>query len=211
MIIRVPAEIKTWGDAVRCESLGFCHRQSTVIGPVGITGNNVCLTIYHWQMDFSVLRQCFSSGTAPDSHTQYKARPSQNWPKITTYDHVYQIFITFCTWFRRGVLCDQGFRHCCPINCHICLIIYIQMGQIVPLNNHATIITNQQRQRRILPPDMLQDLLTPHWPVRIEFHPQKCILNSLSLGRYGCNFECVNFKFSMGIDILCFQVNITNW
>ena len=56
-----------------------------------------------------MLRQCFSSGTAADSHTPYKARPSENWPKITTYDHVHQIFITSCTWFRRGVLCDRGF------------------------------------------------------------------------------------------------------
>ena len=48
-----------------------------------------------------MLRQCFSSGTAADGHTPYKARPSQNWPKITTYDHVQQIFITSCTWFRR--------------------------------------------------------------------------------------------------------------
>ena len=67
-------------------------------------------------MDFSaywtwlaVLRQCFSSGTGADSHTPYKARPSQNLLKITTYDHVYQIFITSCRWFRRGVLCDWGF------------------------------------------------------------------------------------------------------
>ena len=56
-----------------------------------------------------MLRQCFSSGTAADGHTPYKARPSQNWQKITTYDHVHQIFITSCTWFRRGVLCDRGF------------------------------------------------------------------------------------------------------
>ena len=56
----------------------------------------------------AVLRQCFSSGTAADGHTPYKARPIQNWPKITTYDHVHQIFMTSCTWFRRGVLCDRG-------------------------------------------------------------------------------------------------------
>ena len=56
-----------------------------------------------------MLRQCFSSGTAADGHTPYKARSSQNWPKITTYDHVHQIFITSCTWFRGGVLCDRGF------------------------------------------------------------------------------------------------------
>ena len=39
-------------------------------------------------------RQCFSSGTAADGHTPSKTRPSQNWPKITTYDHVHRIFIT---------------------------------------------------------------------------------------------------------------------
>ena len=110
--IRVPAVIKTWGDAVRRESLGVCHGQSTIIGRevrVGITGNSVCLAAYHWQMDFSVLRQCFNSGTAADGHTPYKARPSQNWPKITTYDHVRQIFRTSCTWFRRGASHEWGF------------------------------------------------------------------------------------------------------
>ena len=55
-----------------------------------------------------MLRQCFGSGTAADGHTPYKARPSRNWPKITTYDHVHQIFITSCAWFRRGGLCDRG-------------------------------------------------------------------------------------------------------
>ena len=29
---------------------------------------------------------------------------AKNWPKVTTYDRVHQIFIAFCTWFRRGVL-----------------------------------------------------------------------------------------------------------
>ena len=102
VIIRVPAVIKTWGDAVRRESWGVCHGESTVIRQV----------LRHWQMDFSaywtllaMLRQCFSSGTAANGHTSYKARPSQNWPTITTYDHVQQ---TFCTRFRRGVLCDRG-------------------------------------------------------------------------------------------------------
>ena len=57
-----------------------------------------------------MLKQCFSSGTATNGHTQYEARPSQNWPKITTYDHVPQIFVTSCTWLRRGVLCDRGLR-----------------------------------------------------------------------------------------------------
>ena len=71
--------------ALRRESLGVCHGQSTVIGRVlrvDITENNVCLAAYYWQTDFSVLRQCSSSGTASDSHTPYKARPSQNWPKL---------------------------------------------------------------------------------------------------------------------------------
>ena len=75
---------------------------------VGITGNSVCLAAYHWQMDFCMLRQCFSSRTAGDGHTPYKARPSQKLTKITTCDHVHQIFITSCTWFRRGVLSDRG-------------------------------------------------------------------------------------------------------
>ena len=124
VIIRVPTVIKTWGDAIRRESLGVRLGQSTVIARVlrvGITGNSVCLAAYHRQMDFSVLRQslgsaqavlrqCFRSGTAADGHTPYKARPSQNWPKITTYDHVHQIFITSCAWFRRGVLYDRGFN-----------------------------------------------------------------------------------------------------
>ena len=67
VIIRVPAVIKTWGDTVRRESLGVSHRQSTVIGwvlRIGITGISVCLAASHWQMDFSVLRQYFSSASA---------------------------------------------------------------------------------------------------------------------------------------------------
>ena len=89
VIIRVPAVIKTWGDAVRCESLGICHGQSTVIGrvlPVGITGNSVYLADYHWQIYFSMLRQCLGSASAveqpPTAIPRHKARPSQNWPKI---------------------------------------------------------------------------------------------------------------------------------
>ena len=64
VIIRVSAVIKTWGDAVRRESLGVCHEQSTVIGRVlrvGITGNSVFLAAYHWQMDFSMFRQSIGS------------------------------------------------------------------------------------------------------------------------------------------------------
>ena len=115
VIIRVPAVIKTWGDAVRRESLGNSHGQSTVIGRmlrVGITGNSVCLAACHWRIYFSVLRQCLGSASAveqpPTAIPRHKARPSQNWPKITTYDHVHKIFINSCTWFRRGVLCDRG-------------------------------------------------------------------------------------------------------
>ena len=47
--------IKTWGDAVRRESLGVRLGQSTVVGRVlrvGIMGNSVRLAAYHWQMDF---------------------------------------------------------------------------------------------------------------------------------------------------------------
>ena len=50
VIIRVPAVIKTWRVAVRRESLGVCHGQSTVIAwvlRVDITGNSVCLAAYH--------------------------------------------------------------------------------------------------------------------------------------------------------------------
>ena len=50
VIIRVLVVIKTWGDAVRPESLGVCLGQSTVIGRVlrvDITGNSVCLAAYH--------------------------------------------------------------------------------------------------------------------------------------------------------------------
>ena len=50
VIIHVPAVIKTWEDAVRRESLGTCHRRSTVIGRVlrvGIAGNSMCLAAYH--------------------------------------------------------------------------------------------------------------------------------------------------------------------
>ena len=108
---------KTWQDAVRRESLGVCHGQSTVIGRVVrvvITGNSVCLAAYHWQMDFPVLRQCLGGASAVEQPTtvipRTKHGEAQTWPKITTYDHVHQICITFCTWFRRWVLCDRGFK-----------------------------------------------------------------------------------------------------
>ena len=77
-----------------------------------------------------MLRQCFSSGTAANGHTPYKARPSQNWPKITTYDHVHQIFITSCTWFRRGVLCDRGFRDKAGILTHWGWVTHLCIGNL---------------------------------------------------------------------------------
>ena len=100
VIIRVPAVIKTWGDAVRRESLGICHGQSTVIGRVlrvGITGNSGLSLTNIFSRAYAVLRQCLGSASAveqpPTTIPRHKARPSQNWPKITTYDHVHQIFI----------------------------------------------------------------------------------------------------------------------
>ena len=59
----------------------------------------------------AVLRQCFSSGRATDSHISYKARPSQNSPK---YYHVrprppdFHINFLYVIIIRRRVLCDQG-------------------------------------------------------------------------------------------------------
>ena len=133
VIIRVPAVIKIWGDAVRRESLGVCHGQSTVIGRVlrvGITRNSVCLAAYHWHMDFSVLRQCLGSVSAveqpPTAIPRTKYGQAKNCPNITTYDHVHQIFITFCTWFSRGVLCDRGFKYkgiCMPIESWPCFCL----------------------------------------------------------------------------------------
>ena len=116
VLIGVTAVIKTWGDAIKRESKGICHGQSTVIGRVlriGITGNSVCLAAYHWQIYFSVLGQCLGSASAMEQPLtaipRHTSGQSQNWPKITTYDQVHQIFITSCTWFRCGVLCDWGF------------------------------------------------------------------------------------------------------
>ena len=88
VIIRVPAVIKTWWDAVRHESLGICQGQSTVIGRVlrvGITGNSLCLAGYHWQKYFSVPRQCFSLGTAADGHTPSQSKAK---PKLTKNYHL---------------------------------------------------------------------------------------------------------------------------
>ena len=56
-------------------------------------------------------RQCFSRGTAADGHTPSQSTAKPKLTKISTYDHVYQIFINSCTWFRRGVLCDRGYRY----------------------------------------------------------------------------------------------------
>ena len=33
-------------------------------------------------------------------------------------------------------------------------------------------------------------------------------INSLSPGRYGCDFKCVNIKYNLGIDDLTIQLNI---
>ena len=60
----------------------------------------------------------------PTAIPPYKARPSQNWPKIATYDHVHQIFIPSCTWFRRGVLCDRGLRQNLW---YLCMMIYASL------------------------------------------------------------------------------------
>ena len=54
-------------------------------------------------------RQGFSRGTAADGHTPSQSTAKPKLTKTTTYDYVHQIFITSCTWFRRGVLCDRGF------------------------------------------------------------------------------------------------------
>ena len=156
VITRVPAVIKTWGGAVRRESLGVCHGQSTVIGRVlrvGITGNSVCLSAYHWQMDFSaywtwlaVLRLCFSSGTAADGHTPYKTRPSQNWPKITTYDHVQQILrdldVEFCV---TGAL-D------CEIFWHLSVISWVRISKWTFLTRGALLLSESVGTCRPLDP-----------------------------------------------------------
>lgn len=50
VIVRVPAVIETWIDAVRRGSFAVFHVKSTVIGlllRVGITANSVCLAAYH--------------------------------------------------------------------------------------------------------------------------------------------------------------------
>ena len=103
--------IKTWGDAVRRESLGVCLGQSTDIGRVlrvGITGNSVCLAAYDLQMDFSVLRQCLGSASAVEQpptaiprtkHAQ--AKIDQKLPLTTTsnrfsYFLVRDLDVEFC-------------------------------------------------------------------------------------------------------------------
>ena len=85
VIIHVPAVIKTWGDAVRRESLGVCLRQSTDIGRVlrvGITENSVCLAAYDLQMDFSVLRQCLGSASAVEQPPMATPRTKHGQAKI---------------------------------------------------------------------------------------------------------------------------------
>ena len=77
-----------------------------------------------------MLRRCLGSTSAleqpPTAMPRHKARPSQNWPKITTYDHVHQIFITPFTRFRRGVLCDRGFGNKLQLNSNRNSYIFIQ-------------------------------------------------------------------------------------
>ena len=45
------------------------------------------------------------------------------------------------------------------------------------------------------------------WVIFLE--QMKCSLDSMFPGRCGYDFKCVNFKHSLGIDILCIQANIT--
>ena len=89
--ISVLAVIKTWGDAIRRKSLGVCHGQGTVIRRVlrvGITDNSVCLAAYHWQMDFSVLRQCLGSASAVEQlPTPYPVQSTAK-PKLTKNYHL---------------------------------------------------------------------------------------------------------------------------
>jgi hypothetical protein len=88
-------------------------------------------------------RQCFNSGTASDCQTPYKARPSQNWQKITTDDHVHKIFRTFCTWFRREVLRGRAFtinRSQARTGIELCSC-YIHVAPIWPKDHTAYICT----------------------------------------------------------------------
>ena len=67
-----------------CRSV-VCHGQSTVIRRVlrvGITGNSVCLAAYHWQMDFSVLRQCLGSASAVEQPPTAITRTKHGQAKI---------------------------------------------------------------------------------------------------------------------------------
>ena len=69
------------------------HGKYCVISGLSMTNGFFRIHITTWTW-LAVLRQCFSSGSDADGHTPYKVRPSHNWPKVTTYDHVHQIFIT---------------------------------------------------------------------------------------------------------------------
>ena len=85
VIIRVPAVIKSWGHAVRRESLEACPGQSTVIGRVlrdGIAENSVCLAAYHWRMGFPVLRQCLGRASAVEQPLMAIPRTKHGQAKI---------------------------------------------------------------------------------------------------------------------------------
>ena len=96
---------------VRRESLGIGHGQSMVIGRVlhvGITGNSMCLAAYHWQIYFSVLRQCPGSASAVEQLPTAIPHAKHSKPKLTQNYHLRP---RSCTWFRRGVLGDRGFTN----------------------------------------------------------------------------------------------------
>ena len=75
---------------------------------VAITGKVVWLAAYHRQMDFSrgcpwlvVLKECLGSASAvyqsPTAFPRTNHGQTKIDQKITTYDHVHQIFVTVCT------------------------------------------------------------------------------------------------------------------
>ena len=90
-IIRVPAVIKTWVDAVIRESLGVCHGQNTVIGRVlrtGIRGNSLCSAAYHWRMDFSAYWTWLAVLRQWKSRRQPYPIQSTTKPKLTKNCHL---------------------------------------------------------------------------------------------------------------------------
>ena len=48
-----------------------------------------------------------------------------------------------------------------------------------------------------------------HTGITDSIFNQDPVINSLFPGRCGCDFECVNFKHNLGIDVLSIQLNIT--